>query len=279
MGLFDFLKKKSNKNEKVKDKKSVQDSIAVKGKELTIEQASPIVKSMIEQLNYPYRIFSNQMTLEEVIKEYEAAYERGKREGFVPILIPEDDVLDEQFGIMQDDNYSVEEILKEISNTGKEILNKRFEEETEPYGDEEIDMEELMGEMAGGDAITEFASLSNYSDGSMLETILLEVPTNNPWEVVAYVPFGGWNDCPYPDDMAAICKYWYEKYGAVPVIISHDTLEFILPSPVPENEALEVAKEHFAFCGDRVYQCTGTGTVGEVADCIRQSKIWYFWWD
>ena len=128
MGLFDFFRKKSNNNELVQETDFFQNE-EVKGKEITIEQASPIVRSMIEQLNYPYRIFSNQMTYEEVMKEYEAAFERGKREGFVPVLVPEDETLDEFFGILQDeDNYSVEETLKKVSDNGKEILNKRFEE-------------------------------------------------------------------------------------------------------------------------------------------------------
>lgn len=280
MGLFGFGKKKNNKDA-VKEQMQLKQEISTdKGKELTIEQASPIVKSMIEQLNYPYRILSNQLSLEEVIMEYEVAFERGKQEGFIPVLVPEDDTLDEFFGILKDeDNYSVEEVLKKVSDNGKEILNKRFEEYTEPYDDETFDMEGFIGEVANGGPITEFSSLSNYDDGSMKETILFEVPTKNPWEVVAYVPFGGWNDCPDVEDMTAICKYWYQKYGAVPVIITHDTLEFLLPSQVVEREVIEVAKEHFAFCNDRVDQCTATGTLGEVADCIRQSPIWYFWWD
>ncbi len=279
MGFFDFLRKKNSNNESLQETEVFQNE-AITGKEISIEQASPIVRSMIEQLNYPYRIFSNQMTYEEVIKEYEAAFERGKEEGFIPVLVPEDDTLDEFFGILKDeDNYSVEETLKKVSDNGKEILNKRFEEYTEPYEDEPFDMEEFVGEVTGGEAIKEFSSLLNYSDGSMIETILFEVPTKNPWEVVAYVPFGGWNDCPDVEDMTAICKYWYLKYGAVPVIITHDTLEMRLPSQVIEREIVDVAKEHYAFCNDRVDQCTSTGTLGEVADCIRQSKIWYFWWD
>ncbi|MDE6906944.1 MAG: DUF4253 domain-containing protein, partial [Lachnospiraceae bacterium] len=48
---------------------------------------------------------------------------------------------------------------------------------------------------------------------------------------------------------------------------------------VPEKDSMEVAKEHFAFTPDRVFQCTETGTLAEVAACIAASKIWYFWWD
>lgn len=109
--------------------------------------------------------------------------------------------------------------------------------------------------------------------------ILYEVPTKNPWELVAYIPFGGWNECPTPDEMMAICKYWYEAYGAIPTIITHDVLEMKLPKPVDEKMALEVAKEHYAFTPDRVDQGTVTGTLSEVAASIAVSKGWFFWWD
>lgn len=59
----------------------------------------------------------------------------------------------------------------------------------------------------------------------MAETMLFKVSTTNPWELGAYVPFGGWNECPKVKEMMAVCKYWYEKYGAVPVTISHDEME------------------------------------------------------
>lgn len=48
---------------------------------------------------------------------------------------------------------------------------------------------------------------------------LAEIPTVNPWEVFAWLPFGGWNDCPDSEDMMAVFQYWYEKYGAVPACI------------------------------------------------------------
>lgn len=249
-------------------------------KELTLEQASPVIRSIIEQLKYPYRIFSTRMSSEEVMEQYEAALQKGKQEGFVPVLVPEDDILEEYFGIIRnEDGYSIEKTLKSIGNNGKEILARRFAEYAENDETENFGMEAFLGEIAGGEVMDMPVAMLDFGSGGLKETILFEVPTENPWEVVAYVPFGGWNDCPAVEDMAAVCKYWYEKYGAVPVTITHDTLEFMLPEPVSEKEVMDLAKEHFAFCTDRVDQCTRTGTVGEVADCIRRSRIWYFWWD
>ena len=94
------------------------------------------------------------------------------------------------------------------------------------------------------------------------------------------MPMGGWNECPAVSEMMEVCRYWYEKYGAVPAAFSHDTIEFMLDRPVGNKEtAYQLAREHYAFCPDRVDQGTATGTIGEVAECIRLSKVWFFWWD
>lgn len=248
-------------------------------KEVTLEQASPIVQSIIKQAGYPYRIFSSRISPQELMEQYEQAVEDGKKKGYVPVLVPEDEILDEYFGILYDDEYTVEKTLSLVGDNGREILTERLKGYVEDEDAGSFDMEEFVGEISGGGEIDILTGVLDFGSESVKETILFEVPTKNPWEAVVDLPFGGWNDCPLPEEMAAMCKYWYEKYGAVPAVITHDTLEMVLPKPVPEEEAVETAKEHYAFCNDRVDQCTQTGTLGEVADCIRQSKIWFFWWD
>lgn len=65
----------------------------------------------------------------------------------------------------------------------------------------------------------------------------------------------------------------------MPVTISHDVMEMQVPEPVAGTDSMQAAREHFAFTPDRVFQCTETGCLAEVAACIVASKIWYFWWD
>ncbi len=242
---------------------------------ITMDQASAEVKKIVGQLQYPYRILRENLTSEQIMESYREAAERGRREGFTPVLIPEDEYFDISWYA---DRSSVTEMLKKADMDGRELLSGYLKEFTD-LEEEGNDMEEMMGGLEGGETIDVFSSMDDYMDGGMRQTVLFEIPTRNPWEVVVYVPFGGWNDCPAPDEMAAICKYWYETYGAVPAVISHDTLEFILPQPIAKDEAMKVAQEHFAFCGDRVDQCTQSGTIGEVADCLWRSCVWYFWWD
>ena len=251
--------------------------------------------------------FPSMQSDEPLMEAYHMARDRGQKEGFIPVFVVIDD--------FRSDNLNAEDINKKsatgegaeyrqklLSTTledGKETLDKilkEYKERMEEYGmspdelegmfgDEDIDLEEL-GEMLDMD---EF-ELAEMSDDEQSESfyglkngdktnpaLLVEVPVKNPWEIFAYLPFGGWNECPDPETHMAVSKYWYEKYDAVPAVITMDTLEFLLPAPVPEEQAMELAKEQYVYCTDIVDQ--GIGEVHLLAKTLCQSKIWFFWWD
>lgn len=77
----------------------------------------------------------------------------------------------------------------------------------------------------------------------------------------------------------AVAKYWFEKYGAVPALMTPDVLEYTIPfgTSVPSWQALDLALEQYAYCNDIVDQ--GIGTIGALADGLMKSHNWYFWWD
>jgi len=77
----------------------------------------------------------------------------------------------------------------------------------------------------------------------------------------------------------AVAKYWFEQHGAVPAAMTHDELEFLLPVPVSKEKAMELAAEQYGFCPDIVDQEQDDPTVGNLADVLWQSTVWYFWWD
>ena len=109
--------------------------------------------------------------------------------------------------------------------------------------------------------------------------ILAKIPVKHPWEIFAYLPFGNWNECPDTPELMAVAKYWFEQYGAVPAVLTHDVLEFDLSTAISKECAMEVALEQYGFCPDIVDQGPEDATVGSLADVLRQSKVWYFWWD
>ena len=109
--------------------------------------------------------------------------------------------------------------------------------------------------------------------------ILAKIPVQHPWEVFAYLPFGGWNDCPNTMALMAVAKYWHEQHGAVPAVLTYETLEYRVPVPVPQESALQLAKEQYAFCADIVEQGAPGMTVGKLAADLKNAAVWYFWWD
>ena len=40
--------------------------------------------------------------------------------------------------------------------------------------------------------------------------ILAKIPVKNPWEIVAYLPFGNWNECPDTPELMA-CLFYTSK--------------------------------------------------------------------
>ena len=107
--------------------------------------------------------------------------------------------------------------------------------------------------------------------------ILAKIPVKNPWEIFAYLPFGNWNDCPDTPELMAAAKYWFQQHGAIPAAMSHDELEFELPTPISKERAMEVAVEQYGFCPD--LDQNEDGSIGSLADVLWQSTVWYFWWD
>lgn len=241
-------------------------------------------EEILLKVGCPHQVFAAGESSEVVNKAYQEALKRGRQEGFVPILVKSDDTMAEWLGILEDESYSKEAILKQEKKDGGALLKEWYGNNMEMYGEEaewegEIP-EEMLEEMEDGEEIDVLSSFESFSGDGIEETILFEIPVKNPWEVIAWMPMGGWNECPAAPEMMEVCRYWYEKYGAIPAAFSHDTLEFVLESPVDDEEtAYELAKEHYAFCPDRVDQGTATGTIKEVAECIRVSKVWFFWWD
>ena len=49
--------------------------------------------------------------------------------------------------------------------------------------------------------------------------------------------------------------------------------------PISAQKALEMALEQYGICPDIVDQEPEDANVGALADALRQSAVWYFWWD
>lgn len=217
-----------------------------------------------------------------VLKAYDDALVKSKSGGYTPMIIVVDDNLLEDFG----EYFKTPEELKANRDKllGSEWFDVRewFEDRLAEFKElfEEDYWAEIVGEIEhrDGDVSKTFSGFLDFGDPrTSEECILALIPTKEPWEVFAWLPFGGWNECPAPEKMLRIAQYWYKHYNAVPAVMSHDVLEFSAPPINDKNTAMVLAMEQFAACLDIVDQ--GVGTVGRLAGGLMQSSVWYFWWD
>jgi hypothetical protein len=104
------------------------------------------------------------------------------------------------------------------------------------------------------------------------------VPTPKPWEVPAFLQFGGWNDCPLPAEHVALMQHWYSRYGAEVIGITSDVVEMkVTRPPMTRHDALALARDQMAYCEDIVSQ--GVGSLGALAATLLGASVWYFWWN
>jgi hypothetical protein len=110
------------------------------------------------------------------------------------------------------------------------------------------------------------------------EVYIALVPVVKSWMIPAFLKTGSWNDCPNPEEHAAIFKYWDEKYGINVVGITTDVIELeVRNPPTTKEQALQLAQQQFIYCPDIVYQ--GTQTIAALASTLLNGRIWFFWWD
>ena len=240
-----------------------------------------LARAFMDYLDCECTYFPSMSDDDPIMSAYTYAQRLGVREGFIPVLVNVDEGLWENIiGNSDPDSESSDDytfnrekvnefrrrLLEAPVMDGKSILDKLT-------GQDNDDIDE---EPEGGFDNNRYSSYWNTDTNMTHPLILARIPVTEPWKIFAYLPFGNWNDCPANPELMAISKYWYEEYGAVPGTFTSDQLEYELPAPVPEDRAMEAAIQQYAFCPDMDQSCDG---IGSLADTLRQSRIWYFWWD
>ena len=259
-------------------------------------EPSELTEALMEYLDCECTYFPSMKDDDPIMSAYSYAKRESVKEGFVPVLIKADDETLWECLIMNsdpdsdgEDDYAfdpekVAEYRKKILSApvkdSKAVLEALIGQRKEEAEDDDLDWEEeVLGEMEGGYDNDRFSCYWDSDSHMTYPLILAKIPVKNPWEIFAYLPFGNWNECPDTPDLMAVAKYWFQQYGAIPAAMSHDELEFLLPAPVSQEKAMEVATEQYGFCPDIVDQEQDDPTVGNLADVLRQSTVWYLWWD
>ena len=256
-------------------------------------EPSEVAQAIMEYLDCECTYFPSMADDDPIMSAYSYAQRLGVREGFVPVLIQADDETlleclvmnadpEHDADFYEFDLKTVTEYRKKMLSApvkdGKAVLEELTGQRKEEAEDDDLDWEEeVLGEMEGGEPNDRFANYWNDDTGMTYPLILAKIPVKKPWEIFAYLPFGNWNECPDTPDLMAVAKYWFEQHGAIPAAMSHDELEFELPTPISKERAMEVAVEQYGFCPD--LDQNEDGSIGSLADVLWQSTVWYLWWD
>ena len=258
-------------------------------------EPSEVAQAIMEYLDCECTYFPSMADDDPIMSAYSYAKRGSFKEGFIPVLIKADDETlleclvmnadpENDADIYEFDLKTVTEYRKKMLSApvkdGKAVLEELTGQRREEAEDDDLDWEEeVLGEMEGGYDNDRFSCYWDSDSHMTYPLILAKIPVKNPWEIFAYLPFGNWNECPDTPALMAVAKHWFEQYGAIPAAMSHDELEFLLPAPVLEERAMEAATEQYGFCPDIVDQEQDDPTVGNLADVLWQSTVWYFWWD
>lgn len=211
---------------------------------------------------------------------YEDAFAKKEMGGYTPVIIVVSDVLTEWLDMMLDESGMTPEKRRE------QLLNAELPDAQEWFTEKLTEMKEQYGEYwdeitadSGntGDKIDKLSGFVDFGTKKAAEVIIAKIPTDKPWEIFAWLPFGGWNECPEPETMMSVGRYWFQKYGAIPALISHDILEFAAQPVKDRSAAIGLSLEQYAFCNDIIDQ--GFQELCVLADVLTKSSVWFFWWD
>ena len=231
-----------------------------------------LASSIQKKLALPYKLLPDKVPPDALMRFFRRTRKEARGQ-FTPVLVPVEEALDR----MLDGRAALPAPDAPQPEDGKAILDRRWRALFETEAEAENPPAELLGEMAGSREQVHFLSCQK-EDGAPLETLMLRLPVTEGWQAPAFIPAGGEGGMPATGELLAVCGYWYEKYRAVPAAMGHNSMEFVIPKVIPREEAMEAAKEHYAFCPDRVRRDTKSGTIGELADGLWQSTVWYFKW-
>lgn len=226
-------------------------------------------KKLIDYLGCPCEFIPAGTELSKIMNIYDDLYAKREMGGYVPMIFGLDGYFEREF----DEWQPLEEYQKEVMSEKPIVAAEWFRTRISECND----WDEHIGAVTGGEANRVFGGIMDFETRKSTECVIAKIPVKNPWEIFAWVPFGGWNECPTNDEIMYIAKYWYEKYGAIPAVMTHDVLEFAARPVKDKKAAMELALEQYVFCSDIVDQ--GVNTIGALADTLMKSSVWYFWWD
>ena len=104
------------------------------------------------------------------------------------------------------------------------------------------------------------------------DDVLALIPVRYPWQVIAWLPIGGFNWCPTPEYQTAFAKHMYEAYGAEIMSVHGVAINYYLETPLTQKEQVYAAVRDLAVMDADWYQDI-------VPRYVYGKERLYLWWD
>lgn len=245
-----------------------------------------LTERLIRYIDCPYKLISQGTATAEINKEYTAALRYGAEHGSTAVIVPVTANLVRLLGKdgeMKANIKLIRELRRALllqinDSAGDIIIESAYYEKIRELSASGINTNEFERGKAQGVAVNGFHSFISNGRTSC-EIIIAQIPTIKPWEVFIWLPVGGMKGAPSDNEFVAVSRLWNEMCGAVPAVINYGAVEYFIPRGKPSPKtAMEIAKGHFAMCPDRVLHMTHSHTLGELADTLIKSCVWYLGW-
>ena len=155
----------------------------------------------------------------QLVETYLNLWKEGKEQKFTPVIVTADDILLEKFEL------DLEDLDLPFTKEGMKTYREKILAETQKLNGADFykeEKKELLGEVSADEIHWEvpedeelmFSSYLDidYDDESKSTikegVVIVKLPTEKSYEAFAWLPMGGFNDCPLPAEMTAMAKYW-----------------------------------------------------------------------
>ena len=245
------------------------------------------VECLTEYADCHYKFIPCGTDVNELNRKYIYALHYGREWGYSAVMIPVSPELSERLCFDRSGRPIGADALRAmrretvaassgISRTDE--IDAVYAQKTSVMAQKGINIQEFEYSDNQGAVINCFSSF--VKNGVTTKDILIfQVPVTEPWNVFAWFPVGGINGSPSNETLISASKHWNELCGAVPAVLGYGTVEYFVPNGRPSYDAaLQIAREQFALCHERVLRLTRSHTLSELVDTLTKSCVWYLGW-
>ena len=191
-----------------------------------------------------------------VIECFENLRMEFKDKGFVPVILNKEEDLQDYsdiFDIPFDDGY-YKALIKKLDFASRSVSDDRWSKITltkyfmKGIADTSIVQEKLtalnpLSDEEFADIKKQYMNEPNVLDDDSdlrisVDDIIALIPAREE-DVMEWIPFGLFNDCPSPENHVAFSRMLFQKYGAFVLKVWDGAIYYYFPTPIVQKEAID----------------------------------------